>query len=174
MNCQQAREILEDTFGDEKATMDQPKVEAHLETCQTCQEWLGRQHRAIHALEQLGTLKAPPDFRQRVLAQLIDKVPESLPRPADSKARWVDRLLKGWEELITTLAQPASRRRLAPALVAAVSLVLVLGLLSILPGGEVETTPGAVIGQVPWLALGGLVLVAAAAALAIVFWGRKK
>jgi predicted anti-sigma-YlaC factor YlaD len=174
MNCQEARETLEDTFGGEGTTVDRPAVETHLETCQACQEWLTRQRRAIHALEQLETLTAPPDFTQRVLTQLLDRVPESVPRPVERKERWVDRLRKGWEELTSTLAQPASRRRLAPALVAAVSLVLVLGLLSILPTGEVETTPGAVIGQVPWLALGGLMLVAAAAVLAILFWGRKK
>jgi anti-sigma factor RsiW len=174
MNCQQAREILEDTFGGEKSKIDHPEVQAHLEGCHACQDWLARQRRAIHALEQLEPFTPPADFRRRVLDQLPDEIPESEPAPAPQKEGFVHRLRKGWQDLLSWLARPSGRRQLVPALVAAVSLILVLGLLSALQNEGVETTPGAVVGQVPWLALGGLLLVAAGVVVAILFWGRKK
>jgi hypothetical protein len=174
MNCQQAREILEETFGREQSKIDHPEVQAHLEGCHACQDWLAGQRRAIDALEQLDPFPSPPGFAQQVLAQLPDEVPESEPSPAPETRGFVHRLRKGWQEFLSWLARPGRRRQLVPALVAAVSLVLVLGLLSALQTAPVETTPGAVIGQVPWLALGGLVLVAAGVVVAILFWGRKK
>jgi anti-sigma factor RsiW len=174
MNCQQAREILEDTFGGEQSNSDHPEVQAHLEGCHACQDWLARQRRAIDALEQLEPFPTPPDFTRRVLAQLPDEVPESEPAPAPQREGFVHRLRRGWQEFLSWLARPPGRRQLVPALVAAVSLILVLGLLSALQTEGVETTPGAVVGQVPWLALAGLVLVAAGVVVAVLFWGRKK
>jgi hypothetical protein len=63
---------------------------------------------------------------------------------------------------------------LAPALAIAAAVLLLLGLLYGLRGGEVHTTPGAVAGTSPWVLGGGLVLLSVLLVTVLIVWRRRK
>ena len=142
MNCEQAYEAFEELYHAEGSIQDFPELEEHLEQCSECQARYARERLAVEALRSLEPLAMPPDFCERVMSQLPDAVPGRQVQSRDIVAR----LQEAWSSLASTLARPAARRRLEPALAIAAAVLLLLGLLYGLRGGEVHTTPGAVAG----------------------------
>jgi len=172
MNCEQARTMLEQLTIDGRAAVS-PEAESHLAGCAACQQWYMEELQAISALDALDPVPVPPDFTARVLSRLPDAVPAwsvaaAPTRPAPKPRRppwWADlwaSLQSGWTGLTT-------RRRLAPALAVAISLILVLGLWLGLQEEYPPVTPGAATGNALWLiggllGLGALVLIIVALA----------
>jgi hypothetical protein len=83
------------------------------------------------------------------------------------------RMEQAWDSFASSLTRPAPRRMLAPALVVVASLLVALGLLYGLRGGELPSTPGAATGNWSW-AVGGGVVVILVVLVAVAFWRRKK
>ncbi len=171
MECRQAREAFEEVLDGKKSWQDFPGLEQHLDQCPECQEWYARERQAIEALQKLEVFPAPPDFTERVLSQL----PDTLPRQRiglDSQAETALRRLRlAWDSLLQGLTSP--RRRLAPLLAVAASLLLVLGLAYVLWGEDVVSTPGAAMGASPWTIGISVGLVVVVLVVAVVLWRRK-
>lgn len=82
------------------------------------------------------------------------------------------RLRRTWNSFLFSLSRPAPRRMLVPALAVAATLLLAVGLLYVVVGDQVPTTPGAAIGAGSWLIGGALLAVVVLAA--IWAWRRRK
>jgi anti-sigma factor RsiW len=80
---------------------------------------------------------------------------------------------QAWRSFLSGLTHPAPRRMLAPALVMVASLLLVLGVVYVLVGDQVPSTPGAATGTWSW-ALGGLFLVILGLVVVLLLWRRKR
>ncbi len=160
MDCEQARTSLEQLAVEGIAIS--PDAERHLGGCTACQAWYMEEIQVLGAMGALRPVPVPADFTARVLAQLAEATPawaatESARLQRPHPSRWAAL----WESLQLAWRNLTARRRLAPALVIAFSLILVLGLwsswrgesLPILPGTAI--TSGAALSGVPWF-LGGL------------------
>jgi hypothetical protein len=99
-------------------------------------------------------------------------LPERVSHPARSR-RPLDAVKQAWADLVATLASPAGRRRLAPA-VGIVALAAVLaGLLYALQASEVPVTPGTAAGAPVWAILAVAAVIAVGAAV-VLFLRRHK
>ncbi len=70
-------------------------LEAHLEGCPACREALAERRLLHEAFTSLPPLVVPPDFALSVM--------DSLPEPAEAKARWLAPLVTGTVSLIVGL-----------------------------------------------------------------------
>jgi len=174
MDCQKARDALEEILNNDRAFADYIELEQHLSGCSECQAWYDLHLPGIYALEQLERVPSPPDFAQRVLDRLPDKVPSPQPAPtAQTESVW-QRLQSAWDSLWSSLTRPTTRRVLAPALTVAATVLLALGIWLGLKGLDLSTTPGAATGPATWLIGLGVILVAATILVLLVTWRRKE
>ena len=173
MNCRQARKGFEELLNSENTLQDFPDLQAHLEQCPQCQAWYAQEGRVVHALEQMDRLPVPADFTKQVLRRL----PPMVPQQKSGLAVWAElsrnRIQAAWGALVSGLARPARRRQWVPALVVMASLLLALGLLYGLQGGNVTSTPGAAVGASPWVIGGGVALAVVVLVVGLFLWRRR-
>jgi len=70
-------------------------LEAHLEACPACREALAERRLLHEAFTSLPPIEVPPDFALSVM--------DSLPEPAEAKARWLAPLFAGTASLVVGL-----------------------------------------------------------------------
>lgn len=176
MKCQQIRDELTELLDGVRRDRGRGSLDTHLENCAECRRWYEQQRQAIRALDQLETLPVPQDFTARVLQRLPDTRPAWQPPPVPgrpSSTVW-QRLVEAWSSSSANLSRPASRRRLAPALALAAVLIMVLGLLYVMQGGQPASTPGAATGPMPILVAAGLGLSVILLIVGLFLWRGKK
>ncbi len=174
MDCRQAREAFEGLVESGELSPQALDLEEHLSGCPECQEWFARELLSVNALEILDRIPAPLDFTQRVLAQLPDATSQKQPVEGFQAGSHLPRIGEFWQSLLDSFARPPSRRRLAPALAIAASLLLVVGLVYVILGGDVTGTPGAATGASSWVVGIGAGVVVVVVVAALLLWRRKE
>jgi predicted anti-sigma-YlaC factor YlaD len=178
MDCRQVRAALEELLNSERPLKDErsltqsPELEAHLDQCPECQTWFAQERWTIQALEQLERIQPSSDFTARVLNSLPDAIPEETIAPAAQPDSYLDRIRTAWDSMVSSLARPARRRTLMPALALAATFLVALGLVYVLQG-DVPSTPGTAVGASSWLIGIGVVVIVAMLVVALVIWRRK-
>lgn len=173
MNCQQIRESFEKLIDGEKPGLYAIEIEEHLASCPECREWYTQELLAINALEMLEPFPASPDFTECVMLRLPDTLPQQESQPSASSESPLLQIRRAWDSLVEGVARPSARRRWAPVLAAAASLILVVGLWYGLQGNDVSTTAGTAVGTMPWLIGGAVVLVIGLAIAVLILWRRR-
>lgn len=174
MTCDQARELLEELAREKKSWREVPELAEHMRDCQACQAWYAEYLQVEEALSRLPIFPAPPDFSQRVLTSLSKRAHRAAPAAAagalTAPGSWGER----WQRFWSGLASPRGRRQLVPVLVAAACVVLVIGLLYGLQGGDVPPVPGAATGSVPWALAAGAGLALIVLVVGLFLWLRRR
>jgi hypothetical protein len=88
MNCKQFRQQLDRYEGESGVIELPPSLQAHLDTCASCQTHFQIHHRVLHILERDPIPALPSDFTESIIAQL-----QPVTKQSPVKARFTGRRL---------------------------------------------------------------------------------